>query len=151
MFHVLDAYPPDAVNGADFFSGAVQRKLVEGESTRLERIVVCDREITYDDAFEGRIAMSEQTVREMGALVGLVDSASVEVIRRENRELRRENGHLSGEVADLRAAVTARATATAEVYVTPDGVKHATEGAAKRHMNPDPPLLVPAAPLTEAP
>lgn len=155
MFQVADQYPADAIQGCDFFSGAAQRKVIDlapdgTERVRNEMILVADRALSMEDVLEGRIAISEQTVRTMGNMVGLVDPTAADKIARENRRLTAENDQLSAEVVELRSALAARTTSLVSVFFTPDGKQHATEAAAARHMNPTPTAMTPAAPLPEA-
>lgn len=156
MFHVTSAYPGDAIGGADFFSKAAQRKVVDtgpdgSEVVRDELVVVFDRDFQPDDIFLGRLCISEQTIRALGTLVGLLDPQSARRQASENLRLRNECDALSARaIAAEEALASLKATGTTR-FIALDGSVHASQEAAQRHMNPEPAALTRAAPLPEAP
>lgn len=142
MFTTMSSYPGDAIGGADFLSGAAQRTIkdvgIDGtESIRKEAIVVTDR---YFDSEEvapiGRACFSEQTIRSLGAAVGLVDRVTVAKLQgeiehshRRIRALKDENVRMKGLVSALAETEPIRT-----LYVTPDGTTHETPTEAAHHM-----------------
>lgn len=109
MFQTLDAFPPDAVGGADFFTGTAARRIPtdDGQGLRDEIIVVADRELVAEDMYEGRVCISETTVRHMGALVGLYSGGEMAKIVGQNRALTLERDLLTEQVKALREQVEA--------------------------------------------
>lgn len=88
MFQVSASYPSDAIFGADFLTGAAARKVVDvdaggEEFTRPEVIVVCERDFRSEELVEGRVCLSETTIRSLGQMVGLHGNA--EWVRLERR------------------------------------------------------------------
>lgn len=143
MFTVADAYPPDAIGGADFLSGASHRTIVDtdvaGEAVRRgEKILVCDRTIDFEDRLEGRVCISEQTVRQMAAELGLVDRARVRAMERHITSLGARLEGSEHENRQLKRALDALGTdgLVTRLYVTPDGAEHASRDAAIAHMDP---------------
>lgn len=144
--YLSTSYPGDAILGADFLTGAAQRRILEtdpdgNEHTRNERIVITDRYFDGEQVAPiGRACFSETTIRMLGACVDLIDP---EVYGRLDRNLKLANQRVSDLQADNMAMKTLLAlwddTETVRtVYVTPDGGTHATLAAAQDHMNPSP-------------
>lgn len=136
---VTDSYPRGAAKGADYFSGASQRSItdvVDGEHIeRPEKIIATGIEagVDYDD--QGQICLSETTVRHMGNLVGLYDPVQVDRLTDQLEMVGEENQALHVEVlrlGRLNAELVAQVAAPTVVYVTPDGIEHATQDSAER-------------------
>lgn len=111
-WRVTDSYPPDAVWGADFFTGSPQREVIDVDNAgrdvrRKERIVVSEREILDGDIVEGRICVSEQTIRSIGGELGLVDRRQMEHVVDDNERLRRRLNDAETENTQLRNALAA--------------------------------------------
>lgn len=139
----MDDFPPDVSGHTDFLTGLPARLItVTGQGgskeMRQERVVVLDKTFTYGDPppQPGRVAFSELTVRQMGALVGMVSREAVEILARENLSIAAERDRLSARLASaLREVEALRDTTDVRVvYVTPDGKEHGSKPVADAHM-----------------
>lgn len=101
MYRLADDYPGDAAFGGDYFSRAALGEIVTGTGRRREKVIVTD---AFED-YEGRICVSERTVRHMAALIGLFTPEQV-------RELTQRCEYLEHE---LEASVEAHATVLRQV------------------------------------
>lgn len=111
MFTIAPGYPGDAIGGADFFTLSGQRLVADvdpqtGEKvTRKERVVVVDRLILHSDLIEGRPCIGEQTIRSLGAELGLYDVVTVTRLRDEVERLTRRVHEVDAENTELRNIV----------------------------------------------
>lgn len=101
MFHLAAQYPGDAAFGGDYFTRSAHGEIVTARGRRPEKVIVSD---AFED-FEGRICVSERTVRHMGALVGLYTEDQVSELQERIHYLEHE----------LESSVDAHATVLRQV------------------------------------
>jgi hypothetical protein len=128
VFLVADGYPAEAVGGADIITGAALRDLIDDDGAtkvkRPERVIVTDRVFDFEDPLEGRVCLSESTVRAMGQLLGLADAMYVERIERDLRRERVARAESDVRYTQLAQLVDTLRVARVTVYVAPDGTEH---------------------------
>lgn len=141
MYQLADTYPADAIGGSDFLTLAAQRKIVdtdvEGEPIlRSERVIVTDRFYTGDEFVTGRACFSEQTVRALGAELGLVAPPVVRSLQREIATLTHQLDQAEGKNVDLLRAWKAfeDTELVRVIYVGPDGSEHPSRPALAAHL-----------------
>lgn len=92
MYQLTDSYPPDAAGGADFLTGAAQRRIPdENDQLVNERIVVCDLDLAADTLYEGRVCLSETTIRHLASLIGCYDGPSVRAMLTHTEKIEAQN------------------------------------------------------------
>lgn len=130
MFNVADAYPADAIGGADFLTGAALRRIVDdwgdGQRARRERVIVADRVFDMDDDVHGRPCFAEETVRALGQAIGMGDAPYVARLERDLRRERQARAIAEQELARAHAALEQIKVVKIQTFIAPDGTAHPT-------------------------
>jgi hypothetical protein len=144
MYSLADAYPADAIGGSDFLTLAAQRKIIDidehgTEVVRPERIVITDRVYTGDEYVQGRPCFSEQTIRALGAQIGLVDPPAMRKILNQQAKLVHRLDQSEGARMDLLRAIEAiqNTAGMVRVYVAGDGSEHPSREALDAYLRGD--------------
>lgn len=141
MFTVAPEYPADTFGGGDFLTLAARREIIDtdvagADVKRPERIIVCDRFFTGDEFLQGRPCFSEQTVRAMGAAMGLFTPAAVRELEHDRSRLRRELDQEQAKNLDLLRVIQGfeDTELVRTIYVAPDGSEHPSRMALADHV-----------------